>query len=190
MGNQQSVSTESCSSCRKPFYYKEESQQIRLFYPGSTRVAYCSDSCQTECWKTHWERMMRSTDRDLFNKLLTHIAEIRFKYKLNSKRRQINCIVSEENGICLLCAEVAKWNMLGAEQNDLVCQHTLGYCYSIGMGILQSDVEAAKWFGKAVAGGHTDSIVYLNKVFERLTHIYDSVSETSSSEASVTEDPS
>jgi TPR repeat protein len=131
---------------------------------------------------------MKITDRDMFNKVLSHLAGVRFKRKTRVAQHKHLCIYKQSLDQCIACREVAKWHRIGAEQDILGSQHSLGYCYSIGMGVPQSDVEAANWFGKAAAGGHTDSISSLREIFSKISN-HSTDDSSSECEESTTEDP-
>ena len=47
--------------------------------------------------------------------------------------------------------QAAAWYRKAAEQGDVTAQATLGVLYSIGQGVLQSDVEAYYWLDLAAA---------------------------------------
>jgi hypothetical protein len=56
------------------------------------------------------------------------------------------------------------------------------------MGVPQSDVEAARWYGKAAAGGYTKSIDSLKKLFSGISSILNDDSYSESEEGKC-EDP-
>jgi hypothetical protein len=187
MGNQTSVA-DPCISCKEPVIYDPTKLDPTRFCAIGTSVpVYCSASCQLKCWKKHWTILVNYTEKIIFNKLLVHLAQIQAKSKTNIKRSMNTCVVNKITNQCLLCQEVYKWIRFGAEQDDLDCQDKLGYCYLIGFSVIPSDVEAAIWFGKAAAGGHSKSIVSLESIFKKL-EVACNVEPSSSCDSS-TDDP-
>jgi hypothetical protein len=187
MGNQLSTGKQ-CPSCHASVIQQPDSNL--LCYIDSKLPIYCSKSCQIDYRSNHWTYLLKYTDRDLFNKVLAHLAGIRFEN--GSKNRKKNtCILDEITKSCHLCDEVYKWICIRAEQDDIAAQHSLGYCYSIGYCVPQSDVEAAKWFGKAVAGGYQPSLISLQAIFKKLEIVYGASPDSSLDTSSiVSEDPS
>ena len=180
MGNQQS-SLESCIVCKN-----HVGSDSNLLSRLDNVPAYCSLECQTANYESHWPSLMAITNRDRFNKLLSHLAGIQFKRHTSKSFQKHLCLKKDSLDPCIACRETAKWYRVGAEQDVLKFQHSLGYCYSIGMGVPQSDVEAAKWFGKAAAAGHTPSIRSLKTLFSSISCMDSSSSET---EEDNSEDP-
>jgi len=131
---------------------------------------------------------MMASDRTQFNKVLSHLAGVQFKRHTRESFHKHLCITVNPSEPCIACREIVKWHQIGAEQDILASQHNLGYCYSIGMGVPQSDVEAARWYGKAAAGGYTKSIDSLKKLFSGISSILNDDSYSESEEGKC-EDP-
>lgn len=52
-----------------------------------------------------------------------------------------------------------------AEQGNATAQYTLGMMYSKGQGVMQNDIEAAKWFGEAAEQGDAEAQVNLGMMY-------------------------
>jgi hypothetical protein len=185
MGATQSTVVTPCINCKEPSQLKV-SQDI-FSRVDSIVPAYCTLECQELCMKAHWQLLMKVTDRALFNKLLSHLAGIVMRHKTAVRRRTHLCVV--ESGQCQLCIEVVKWFRLHANQGFKEHQANLGYCYEIGAGVPQSDIEAATWYGRAAANGHTESLLQLEQLFNRLEEGFRTESSTEEDYSSL-EDPS
>ena len=173
MGNSEST-LPCCISCKEPVKLENTEEILSRIDTGNP--AYCSSNCQSASVKNHWSLLMGFTERALFNKLLMHLAGIVFKQKTAARKHTHACI--QKDGSCILCVEVAKLCKLLAKQGCISHQYRLGYCYEIGSGVPQSDIEAAKWYGKAAAGGHKESL-------RQLEHLFHQLEENSRSENSV-----
>jgi hypothetical protein len=172
MGNSESMLPK-CISCKEPV--KLENTEEILSRIDMEVPAYCSRDCQLNSMKDHWSLLMKFTERSLFNKLLIHLAGIVYKQKTAARKHTHTCIYKK--GVCILCVEVAKHCKILAKEGCKVHQYQLGYCYEIGSGVPQSDIEAAKWYAKAAAGGHKESLAQLEHLFHQLEE--NSRSETS-----------
>lgn len=62
-------------------------------------------------------------------------------------------------------AEAVKWLLKSAEKGYADAQERLGYFYSDGKGVAQSDTEAFKWYSKAAAQGYADAACKLGKCY-------------------------
>jgi len=183
MGNQISRVSDQCISCKKDIRLNDV-HMLALIDSGGP--AYCSYPCQSDNHSLHWQSLMMVSDRAHFNTLLSHLAGVQFKRHTRDSFQKHLCNTTSPSQPCIACKETAKWYRLGAEQDILGAQHSLGYCYSIGMGVPQSDVEAAKWYGKAAAGGYTKSIESLKELFSSISSVLD---EDDISELEEADDP-
>jgi len=163
MGNSQNT-LPCCISCKEPV--KLENTEEILSRIDTGHPAYCSETCQTTSIKNHWPLLMEYTERPLFNKLIVHLAGIVYKQKTAARKHTHTCIYKK--GICILCVEVTKRCKIMAKKGCTAHQYLLGYCYEIGSGVPQSDIEAAKWYGKAAAGGQKESLAQLEHLFQQL----------------------
>ena len=61
--------------------------------------------------------------------------------------------------------EAVRLYRMAADQDHNAAQFNLGVCYRNGIGVLEDEVEARRWFQLAANGGNTDAISELSKSF-------------------------
>jgi len=128
-------------------------------------AAYCSIDCQTKYLLEHWNRILQTTtEKERLDKLLAHVHAVKYRKKTETNQHKHLCVYESIAQDCIICKEVVTWITLLAKQDILESQANLAYCYQLGLGVPKSMVEAVTWYTRAAAGGHTNSLVYLEQL--------------------------